>query len=99
MNDPDTYQRINASRYGSTSGGQYLGSTNRCSCVGVGVAAIVVGLLITLPSILNGSMIFVGFMDNPILYILSSLSLYGPLLICGLVIWFAWKRRGISIPE
>jgi fumarate reductase subunit C len=70
-----------------------------CSCTGVIIALIVIGILITLPSILGGTVIFVGFMDNPFLYLLSFLSLYAPLVLVVLVVWFVLNRRGKNIPE
>jgi len=70
-----------------------------CSCIGVIVALNVIGIMVTVPSVLEGTLIFVGFMDNPVLYLFSFVSLYAPLLLVALVIWFVVNRHGEKIPE
>ena len=91
MRDSDTIQKTNASRYEPASGGHYIGSTNRCSCLGYCIALLVVVSILLLPLVMQGSMIFV--VGDPILYILSTISLYGPFLICVVVIKILWNRR------
>ena len=91
MNNLDSYQRTNASRYEPISEGQYIGSTNRCSCLGYCIALIIVVSILLLPLVMQGSMIFV--VGDPVLYALSLVSLYGPILICAVVIKILWDRR------
>lgn len=97
MSYRDDYQRTNASRYESTNGGQYIGSTNRCSCLVFAVALIIIVSILVLPLILEGSMIFV--VGDPILYFISLVSLYGPIVVCLLIMWYVWNRREKTIPE
>ncbi|MHA1390563.1 MAG: hypothetical protein ACTSR9_19280 [Candidatus Thorarchaeota archaeon] len=96
MSCPDGYQRTNASRYRATDARQYQPPT-KCSCTGVVVVLIVVGILITIPSILGGGIVFM--VGDPFLFFLSYVSLFGPIVVCVLIIWFAWNRREKTIPE
>jgi Flp pilus assembly protein TadB len=90
MNDSDIYQRTNASRYESTSGGQYLGSANRCTCLGFCIPLFIVVSVLMLPLILQGTMIFV--VGDPILYLISLVSIFGPIVMCLLIMWYAWNH-------
>ncbi|MHA1390319.1 MAG: hypothetical protein ACTSUZ_15400 [Candidatus Thorarchaeota archaeon] len=96
MSCPDGYQRTNASRYRASNVRQHQPPT-RCSCTGVVVALIVIGILIAIPSILGGGIVFI--IGDPFLFFISYVTLYGPIVVCVLIIWFAWNRRGESIPE
>jgi hypothetical protein len=67
------------------------GRSNRCSCVGIIVALVVIVILVMLPSILEGSTIFI--IGDPVLYLLSLVTIYGPILICVVVIKVFLDRR------
>ncbi|MFW9961764.1 MAG: hypothetical protein ACFFDV_12145 [Candidatus Thorarchaeota archaeon] len=56
---------------------------SRCSCIGflgICVAMVIFGIIITIPSMLNGSIIFVG---GPLTFLLM---FFGPFVVCAVVI-------------
>ena len=73
------------------------GRNNRCSCVGVVAALIIIGFLLVIPSILEGTTVFV--VGDPVLYVMSSLTLYTPIVIGALVIKILWDSLKRGIPE